>query len=491
MFRGSFKIKRIYFLILLLGLIFSSCHNNSTEPKGGSRPPLIFIEGIGNIVVSPLRDGLSLIAIRANRFKYSSYPPIPPIESAELINYRVESSQLWVEKSQPLYPSALTDGFEFFDSLEIYPVDGTTNSFLLGARFITGETVSHETFFLNENGKFKQVKGGITNIIFKISSGYYFSIVSNLYWAPLVRYAFFGEDEKNYNLRISPDRLPGFFEAYPYTSAYHPRIFLKNRDIDLSRLFIVEGGEIIGDTNLIYFQGCDAFDLDLLRSFPSRAEDISSYLFIGNVKVNGYSMDVTDVRYIRFNDPATFVTIMGVEYLRNKGLVVYAREFPKDITTQQEITKIKDKLMILDPENLKIISEKEILWSEVNSSEANFNFPLLVEYDENPPKLIAFDKRNQRIVSVMGSRVLIIDLGSFRVETLELPSPWICDISGTGVWVDATGHIWVIARDVNSGKVDKKRFKPGVILFAKLRFGVLSINIEEGKYSVRVVEELK
>ncbi|GEM_PF-6832604 len=481
----NFKGKTEVFLLWLLLLILLSCHPDF----GGGRchPEGLLVDGVKDIIVSPEREGLSLTTLYVKDI-YRGSDVVT--ERAELRFYSVDSSQMHVEKSYSLYPSTFTDVYDSFSGLCIYPVEGTANAFLFMARFFSESITNGETFyFLNENGKFIKVKGGIFNSVFRFDEGYYFSIVSLFYWAPLNRYGWIKYGRDSYSIEVSNGRLPGFFEAYPYTSVYYPRIFLRDKDLDLSRLFIFEGGEIIKDSNMIYFQGSDSFNPDYLYRYPSLARNIDSYLFVGNVEFDKYSMNVTDVRYKRFENPETFTTIIGMDYFKGTGLVVYTREFTKDILSE---APVRDKVMVLDPENLKTLFSKEISYNTY-SSESYFHIPLLIHPESEPFHSVAFDRKNRRVISVLGKRIAILDLASLKTEILELPSPWVCDGGDTGVWVDGNGHIWIVARDVNSDKAKEKvEIKPCVFLLViRFRYGVLRIEENNGNYSVKVVGELK
>ncbi len=491
------KIFSVPVLIFVINLL--SCH---PDFRGGPCHPEWVVDGVKDIVVSPLENGLSLITLYVENEGMETYYSTG---KAEINYYRVNStSQLHIEKNYPLFVSTFAQEYNFFDFLDIYPVEGTGNTFLFKAMFFKGwHSPGKNLYFLNENGTFRKIMSGVFNTGFKIDRGYYFSSVSLFYWAPFYRYSTSWEKyEWTYkDYEISQDRLPGIFEVYPYDSGYHPRIFLRDKGLELSRLFIVEGGGVISGTSKMYFQGSDSFDYKEVENDPEYLKNIASYLFIGDIVVGDYSMDVTDVRYIQFKDPATFVTILGADYFKDIGFVVYAREFPRDLDYEVwgGLSGVKDRVMILDPLNLSLIMGKEIMYD----GKVIFHAPLMLYPDSGPIHPVAFDRKNKRIISVFGNKVTIINLGSFKIVTLTLPSPWVCDAESSGViidsggnigvWVDGDGYIWIVARDMNSGKVEKEEIvKPCIHLrHVRFRYGVLRIEEKNGNYSIKVVGELK
>ena len=490
------NLNRKYFLLSLLvflvGLFMSSCDCC----RSTYRPPRYGIQGIKDVVVTPDEEGLNLVVLRVKEGYYVT-------EKAKIISYHVDSAQLQSENSYPIYPATLTGGYNSFVLVNIYPVEGTNNTFLFRATFFASQHAPAKIFyFINENGKFYRVRGEYFNSGFRVDNGYYFSITSLLYWYPFTRYDTLEEAEKRGAVKISPDRLPGSFEKPPYNSSFQPEIIFKDKGLDLSRLFIVEGGGIIGDGNFIYFQGCDSFMYFDLLDYPWEIEYINSYLFIGKVSFNDYSMNLTDVRYIAFDDPTTFTTILGAEYFEDMGFVAYTREFPRKIgmNFSDGLDEIKDKVMILAPDDLTILREKEISYSNTVTPECSTCFSSYIYPDNRPSHFVAFDRVDKRIISGIGNRISIINLVSFKIDTVILPSPWVFsdedwgefDGGGnTGIWVDGKGNIWVIARDISSGKINEKEVKPGALVSIRFRYGILRIYREKTGYSVKLVSVLE
>ena len=476
-------------VIVILGLLLTSCKPPTVGP---CRPPRLGVQGIKDVVVSPKEEGIDLFTLNVKEGYFETY-------KASIKLYYANPSTLYSKTDNSLTPATFTSEFDKFENLSLYPVEGTTDVFLFKGVFCPSEPhfPCQTHYFLNEKNQFHIIKGDNFNSAFKVDNGYYFSSISLLFGSPILKYASIVTDheENTDNIKGTSDDLLGLFEKYPYDTGFQPKIVLRDGEKQLSNLYMPEGGNIFDGENYAYFQASNWFDGEDVLHDPSALSDINSYLFIGKVSVVDYSMNITDVRYIKFKDPSTFTVVDGVEYFSDIGFVVYTREYPKKITTTPyTLGEIKDKVTILDPENFSTIKEKEISYNGQYPSKKLSSFSFFGSPYDEPSHLVEFDKANKRIISGIENKLSIVDLYSLNVSTVTLPDHWKVGAGNTGVWVDGSGNIWVVAYGGMENLLKQTTFKAsksGTLVPVKLKYAVFRIYKEGEKYTSQMVGNLE